>query len=62
MGALLAVPLTIAMRTILMPFPGAHWFVAILGPVPGARPEDVEAEPTVAEASVPLRPGGDPEA
>ena len=43
MGALLAVPLTIAMRAILMPFPGAHWFVAILGPVPGAKPEDVEA-------------------
>ena len=50
MGALLAVPLTIAMRAVLMPFPGAHWFVAILGPIPGATPEAVEAEPTVAEA------------
>jgi len=49
------------MRTILMPFPGAHWFVAILGPVPGAKPEDVLAEPTAAEASVPVGPpDGDP--
>jgi predicted PurR-regulated permease PerM len=42
MGALLAVPLTIAMRAILLPFPGARWFVALLGPVPddpvGASP------------------------
>ena len=62
MGALLAVPLTIAMRAVLMPFPGAHWFVALLGPVPGATPEDVEAEPTVAEAKSETaadgRPGG----
>ncbi len=58
MGALLAVPLTIAMRAVLMPFPGARWFVALLGPVPGDTREEVEAEPTVAEA----RAEGDPEA
>jgi AI-2 transport protein TqsA len=34
MGALLAVPLTITMRAILLPYPGARWFVALLGPVP----------------------------
>jgi predicted PurR-regulated permease PerM len=34
-GALLAVPLTIALRAVLVPFPGARWFVALLGPVPG---------------------------
>ena len=60
MGALLAVPLTIAMRAILLPYPGAHWFVAILGPVPGPKPEDVEAEPTVAEVEADAggAPGG----
>jgi predicted PurR-regulated permease PerM len=47
MGALLAVPLTIAMRAVLMPFPGARWFVALLGPVPGDTKAEVEAEPTV---------------
>jgi AI-2 transport protein TqsA len=52
MGALLAVPLTIAMRAVLLPFPGARWFVALLGPVPGASPAEVEREPTVAEAAV----------
>jgi predicted PurR-regulated permease PerM len=47
-GALLAVPLTIVLRTLLMPFPRARWFVALLGPVPGedappagGTPEDV---------------------
>ncbi|MCJ7710139.1 MAG: AI-2E family transporter, partial [Chloroflexi bacterium] len=35
MGALLAVPLTIALRAVLLPYPGARWFVALLGPVPG---------------------------
>ncbi|HEY6570778.1 MAG TPA: AI-2E family transporter [Candidatus Limnocylindrales bacterium] len=30
-GALLAVPLTITLRALLMPFPGAAWFVAFLG-------------------------------
>jgi predicted PurR-regulated permease PerM len=58
MGALLAVPLTIAMRAVLLPFPGARWFVALLGPVPGDTRAEVEAEPTVAEA----RAEGDPEA
>ena len=62
MGALLAVPLTITMRAVLMPFPGAHWFVAILGPIPGATPEAVEAEPTVAEAKSETAAEGDPEA
>ena len=35
MGALLAVPLTIALRARAAPVPGARWFVALLGPVPG---------------------------
>jgi predicted PurR-regulated permease PerM len=30
-GALLAVPLTIALRALLLPFPGTAWFVAFLG-------------------------------
>ena len=30
-GALLAVPLTITLRAILLPFPGTAWFVAFLG-------------------------------
>ena len=47
MGALLAVPLTIAMRAVLLPFPGARWFVALLGPVPGDTKAEVEGEPTV---------------
>jgi AI-2 transport protein TqsA len=51
-GALLAVPLTIALRAVLLPFPGARWFVALLGPVPGddqAREPAVEAptDPTI---------------
>ena len=33
-GALLAVPLTLILRTVLAPFPGARWFVALLGPLP----------------------------
>jgi len=50
MGALLAVPLTIALRAVLVPFEGAHWFVALLGPVPApvAGPDDGLAEPTIA--------------
>lgn len=61
MGALLAVPLTIALRTVLLPFPGARWFVALLGPVPedsvgpavadgllvSATPPEPAAEPTI---------------
>jgi predicted PurR-regulated permease PerM len=48
MGALLAVPLTIVVRQLLMPFPGARWFVAVIGPVPGDDPPidaPVEAAP-----------------
>lgn len=37
MGALLAVPLTMAVRALLAPFDGARWFVALLGPLPGER-------------------------
>jgi AI-2 transport protein TqsA len=37
-GALLAVPLTIALRVLLAPFDGARWFVALLGPIPGESP------------------------
>ncbi len=39
-GALLAVPLTITVRALLLPFPGAAWFVAFLGretSLPGGR-------------------------
>jgi predicted PurR-regulated permease PerM len=44
-GALLAVPLTIALRTVLLPFPGARWFVALLGPVPEDAPEARTGDP-----------------
>jgi predicted PurR-regulated permease PerM len=60
-GALLAVPLTIAMRTILMPFPGARWFVAILGPIPGSTKTAVAAEPTVADVATAADAGDAPE-
>jgi AI-2 transport protein TqsA len=50
MGALLAMPLTIALRTVLLPYPGARWFVALLGPVPEDAGEPVEA---AAEAVAP---------
>lgn len=43
MGALLAVPLTIALRAVLAPFDGARWFVALLGPLP-APLADLPAE------------------
>lgn len=33
-GALLAVPLTMVLRAVLWPYPGARWFVALLGPAP----------------------------
>ena len=51
-GALLAVPLTITLRALLMPYPGAAWFVAFLGremSVPQAAPPVAEpvAEPTI---------------
>ena len=48
-GALLAVPLTITVRALLLPFPGAAWFVAFLG-----REAVSAASPTEA------RPGGRP--
>ncbi|MEI7742271.1 MAG: AI-2E family transporter [Chloroflexota bacterium] len=51
-GALLAVPLTIVVRAVLVPFPGARWFVALLGPVPGESAEEALA------AGVVEPPGG----
>ena len=44
-GALLAVPLTIVVRTLVLPFPGARWFVALLGPVPGDVVPEAPADP-----------------
>jgi predicted PurR-regulated permease PerM len=41
-GALLAVPLTIALRATLQPYPGAAWFLALLGSAP---PEPEPPEP-----------------
>jgi AI-2 transport protein TqsA len=62
-GALLAVPLTIVVRALLLPFPGARWFVALLGPVPGAGPAtgeepasmEPEAEPAPPEPAPTIR-------
>ena len=48
-GALLAVPLTITLRALLMPFPGAAWFVAFLG----REMAPVEAAPEAAEPTIP---------
>ena len=58
-GALLAVPLTIALRAILVPFPGARWFVALLGPVPPERAERAEpaAPPEPGAATPEAAPG-----
>ena len=53
-GALLAVPLTIALRAILVPFPGARWFVALLGPVTPGGAEPVEP----VEPAAPATPAG----
>jgi AI-2 transport protein TqsA len=66
-GALLAVPLTITLRAILLPFPGAAWFVAFLGrevsvPVEavaaGEPPGDAALAPdeTAADAAEATRP------
>ncbi len=62
-GALLAVPLTIALRAVLLPFPGARWFVALLGPVPddpvgaGEDPApDAPTPDTAAPAPAPAEP------
>ncbi len=56
-GALLAVPLTIALRAMLLPFPNTAWFVAFLGretalpadalPGPDDPPAPDAAEPTI---------------
>ncbi len=56
-GALLAVPLTIALRAMLLPFPGTAWFVAFLGreseppadavPAGDEPPAPDAAEPTI---------------
>lgn len=51
-GALLAVPLTIVLRVLLVPFEGARWFVALLGPIPG----DGDAEPPAEPAADPAAP------
>ena len=64
-GALLAVPLTIVLRTILMPFPQAHWFVALLGPIPGEDvPEPGSPRPDAPAGSAPdgTAPDGPPSA
>src|SRR5215218_2462879 len=55
-GALLAVPLTIAMRVLLVPFENARWFVALLGPIPGDPPETVPADPAMAAVPDPVAP------
>jgi AI-2 transport protein TqsA len=55
-GALLAVPLTIAVRVLLVPFDGARWFVALLGPIPG----ETGAEPTIDPVPDPIAPPSPP--
>jgi predicted PurR-regulated permease PerM len=52
-GALLAVPLTIVVRTLLAPFPGARWFLALLGPIPGEGDPEPTAEPVAEPAAEP---------
>ncbi len=54
MGALLAVPLTIAMRVLLLPFEGTRWFVALLGPVPGDPEADASTDPTIDPVPEPI--------
>jgi predicted PurR-regulated permease PerM len=44
-GALLAVPLTIVLRVLLVPFESARWFVALMGPVPEPELEPGDPEP-----------------
>ena len=60
-GALLAVPLTITLRAILLPFPGTAWFVACLGqeasvplddPPVSAVTDDGPAGPDAAEPTI----------
>jgi len=55
-GALLAVPLTIALRAALVPFPGARWFVALLGPVPGEGAASDDASSVPGPAPEPAEP------
>jgi predicted PurR-regulated permease PerM len=62
MGALLAVPLTIALRAVLLPYPGARWFVALLGPVPEEAGEAVESAADVAEAAAAAAVAAEPTA
>ncbi len=57
MGALLAVPLTIALRAVLLPYPGARWFVALLGPVPDEAAEPAGSVPDTAEPVAEAEPG-----
>ena len=54
-GALLAVPLTLALRVVVVPFEGARWFVALLGPVPGEAGGDPTLDPTIAAVPDPVR-------
>jgi len=49
-GALLAVPLTIALRALLLPFPGAAWAVALLGGAHASRRQDGAGDDQTAEA------------
>jgi predicted PurR-regulated permease PerM len=53
-GALLAVPLTLALRVVVVPFEGARWFVALLGPVPGEAGGDPSLDPTIAPVPDPV--------
>jgi predicted PurR-regulated permease PerM len=57
-GALLAVPLTITLRAILLPFPGTAWFVAFLGQETSVQLDD---PPVAAAAAEPPGPdAGEP--
>lgn len=53
-GALLAVPLTITLRVLLLPFENARWFVALLGPVPGDPEATAPTDPTIATVPDPI--------
>jgi AI-2 transport protein TqsA len=55
-GALLAVPLTIALRVLLVPFEGARWFVALLGPIPGEEDGPPVLEAVTSAAATPEGP------
>ena len=51
-GALLAVPLTITLRAILLPFPGTAWFVAFLGQEASVPLDDPPAAAAAAAEAV----------